>query len=61
MLYPQYDYKFEKTISTDTWHALQEEAKKNLVERDPHPNVKAHWESIVEGKIPFGYVISDER
>lgn len=61
MLYPQYNYKFEKTISTDTWHAIQEEAKKNLVERDPHPNVKAHWESIVEGKIPFGYVISDER
>lgn len=61
MLYPQYDHNFEKTISTDTWYALQEEAKKNLVETDyAHPNVKAHWESIVEGKIPFGYVISDD-
>ena len=61
MLYPQYGYKFEKTISTDTWHAIQEEAKKRLAETDyAHPNVKAHWESIIAGNIPFGYTISDE-
>lgn len=64
MLYPQYGYKFEKTISTDTWHAIQEEAKNRLAEKceyDVHPNVKAHWESIVAGNIPFGYTVSDER
>lgn len=62
MLYPQYAYKFGKTISTGTWLSIQEEAKARLAERGgAHPDVKAHWESIVAGRIPFGYVISDER
>ena len=28
MLYPQYEYKFEKTLSTDIFEALQKEASK---------------------------------
>lgn len=62
MLYPQYDHKFAKTISSQTWRSIQEEAKKRLAEDkgDAHPKVRAHWESIVKGKIPFGYVISDD-
>lgn len=63
MLYPQYEHKFEKTISKDTWEHLQEQAKLNL-EKHPnaHPNVIKHWEDIVIGKIPFGYkvAITDE-
>ncbi len=60
MLYPQYDYKFEKTISKDTFKALQEVAKKNLKEREgAHPAVISHWQSIVDGNVPFGYVIRD--
>lgn len=60
MLYPQYDYKFEKTISRDTFIALQEEAKKNLEESEyAHPDVIDHWKSIVDGEAPFGYVIED--
>ena len=60
MLYPQYDYKFEKTISKDTFKALQEVAKKNLEEREgTHPAVISHWQSIVDGNVPFGYVIRD--
>lgn len=34
MLYPQYRYKFEKTISQETWKNLQEAAKKLIDERD---------------------------
>lgn len=61
MLYPQYDYKFEKTISSDTWNAIRDEAKQRLVETEyAHPNVKAHWEKIIAGNIPFGYTVSDE-
>lgn len=63
MLYPQYDDKFEKTISSDTFKRLQEVAKKNLAEckeaKHVHPAVKAHWESIVAGVVPFGYTIKD--
>jgi len=59
MLYPQYRNHFEKTITEDTWKYLQDAAKKRLEETNgPHPNVKAHWEAIVEGKIPFGYSIN---
>lgn len=62
MLYPQYQYKFEKTINESTWVDLQKEAKKNLEECEEsgipaHPNVMAHWKSIVEGKVPFGYTV----
>lgn len=61
MLYPQHDYKFEKTINSSTWEALQKTAKKSLEERADHvhPQVKAHWESIVAGKVPFGYIVKD--
>ena len=58
MLYPQYDYRFEKTISKYTWSALQKAAEKNLKDREyAHPNVIEHWQSIVDGKVPFGYVV----
>lgn len=67
MLYPQYEDKFEKTISQDVWNALQKQAKQSLDEKtnnyypyDVHPEVKAHWESIVEGNVPFGYVVEED-
>lgn len=57
MLYPQYDYKF-KTISEDTWKWIQNEAEKSLKNKENvHPNVKKHWQSIVDGKVPFGYKV----
>ena len=59
MLYPQYGDRFEKIITDDTWNGLQEQAKKNLDEyengRSAHPEVVAHWKSIVDGTIPFDY------
>lgn len=63
MLYPQYDYKFEKTITPDTWKALQEQAKKELAEEKGytvHPNVISHWQSIVDGVVPYGFVVEDD-
>lgn len=66
MLYPQYEDKFEKTISKETFAALQDEAKAGLEEsqygkRFAHYAVVAHWKSIVDGKVPFGYSIRKER
>jgi hypothetical protein len=63
MLFPQYAYKFEKTISSDTWKLLQEEAKRNLEEdlTYVHPAVMNHWKSIVDGVVPFGYKIEEEK
>lgn len=57
MLYPQYDRKFAQSITPETWHWLQAEARKNLEERDPHVHrdVVTHWQSIVDGVVPFGY------
>lgn len=62
MLYPQYDHKYAKTIAPHVWEALQKEAKNLLADRgeDAHPAVRKHWESIVKGKIPFGYVVSND-
>lgn len=59
LLYPQYEHKFV-AISEDTWDAVRKEAKKRLSERGTvHPDVVAHWKSIVNGKIPFGLRIED--
>lgn len=61
MLYPQYEDKYEKTISKSTFEALQKAAKKNLETSGyAHPNVINHWESIVKGNVPFDYVVRDE-
>ena len=61
MLYPQYEYLYEKEISKNVFEALQKEAK-NVLENDNkylHPEVKKHMESIVNGIVPFGYSIKD--
>ena len=59
LLYPQYEHKFV-AISEDTWDAVRKEAQKRLTERGTaHPDVVAHWKSIVNGKIPFGLRIED--
>ena len=62
MLYPQYNYKFaEKTISSDTWSAIQKKAKEFLDEIDGYtsPKVIEHWKSIVDGVVPFGYTVKE--
>lgn len=61
MLYPQYDYKFQKTISPEVWERLQKTAKEYL--EDPQyasPSVIKHWQSIVDGQVPFGYVVKED-
>lgn len=63
MLYPQYFDHFEKVIRPDIWESLQKAAKERLEEHREypvHPNVQAHWESIVAGNVPFGYTVKDD-
>ena len=62
MLYPQYEGEFSKEIDKDTWKYLQDSARKNLVASvGVRPEVRAHWVSIVEGNIPFGYALAKEE
>ena len=75
MLYPQYRHKFDdRTISAETWKYLQEEAAKLLIENPskvigegkdsieiPAPGVRAHWKSIVDGVVPFGWSVTPEK
>lgn len=67
MLYPQYEYLFQKKISPKTWAALQNLAEENYKKATEDENfnvsskVLAHWKSIIDGKIPFGYVLWDEE
>ena len=62
MLYPQYEDDFARTITPSTWKWLQDEAKKNLGERPglSKGTVADHWQSIVDGKVPFGYKVGKE-
>ena len=63
MLFPQYSDHFKKTISKSVWEALQKEAKEQLKisGNTAHPVVVAHWKSIVNGEVPFGYRVKEER
>lgn len=63
MLFPQYADKFAKTITPDTWKWLQEEAQKNIDKgaENVHPNVLTHWQSIIDGVVPFGYVVEASK
>ena len=66
MLYPQYKDYFEgRTISQSTWETLQNEAKRRLNEIDSGEesaadSVIAHWKSILNGTVPFGYKIKND-
>jgi hypothetical protein len=62
MLYPQYADSFEKTISKDTFESLQRAAEKNLEKYNGEYTssfVISHWRSIVDGNVPFGYIVKD--
>jgi hypothetical protein len=68
MLYPQYEDRYNKTISKSTWEWLQKEAKKKLTDvaearlagrSEPSPTIIDHWQTILDGKIPFGYTVED--
>jgi len=60
MLYPQDSDKFDKVISSSIWDGLQLEALERLKRNpDAHPNVLNHWQSIVDGVVPFGHEVKD--
>ena len=63
MLYPQYNDRFSQVLSKDVWVNIQKQAKLLLDTREKdqvHENVRLHWEHIVSGKVPFGYVVEQE-
>jgi hypothetical protein len=65
MLYPQYHDKFQKTIPQSVWGKIQEQAQAEIdrvkIHGDTaHPEVLEHWESIVSGRVPFGYAIETD-
>lgn len=64
MLYPQYEKDFQKNIRLDAFKLLQEQAKKLLLEDKVRTGgasetVKKHWQSIIDGEVPFGYEINE--
>lgn len=67
LLYPQYEHRFDKIIKPERWESVQKEAKRrlqnNTIEKQgyiAHPDVVAHWQSIVDGKLPFGFKIKED-
>lgn len=59
MLYPQYRDNFT-SITKEAWRHLQDKAVENLSKEHLHPEVKAHMQSIADGKVPFGFSIRGE-
>lgn len=63
MLYPQYEYKFNSnTIDNNTFKLLQEKAQERMDESGLMTSrVRHHMQSIVDGKIPFGYELETKE
>lgn len=61
MLYPQYEYKFDKVIDKDTWESIQKKAKEEL-EKSGYADdkVRLHWRKIANGIVPFGYRVVEQ-
>ena len=60
MLYPQYEYDFQKTIPKEAWLWLQKESRKNLNDKlHCSLDVADHWKNIANGKVPFGYTVEE--
>ena len=59
MLYPQYDHKFAKVLDHGMWAYLQKAAAEKLAQHHGAPEVQAHWQSIVDGVVPFGYRVAE--
>lgn len=62
MLWPQYAYVFEKTISREVMDWLVAKAKEYLADASERmvPEVRQHMESIASGTPPFGYTVRPE-
>ncbi len=61
LLYPQYEDYFDKTISLDCWRALQKEARYNIETGNATDRVRAHWQSIIDGTVPFGFLVKENE
>ena len=60
LLFPQMEYKFENTITKNVWKSLQKEAAENLKDSEHAvPDVIKHWQSIIDGTIPFNFKIKE--
>lgn len=62
-LYPQYEEQFKPVLSKEVWEKLQATAKENLESKDVQASekVREHWQSIVNGVVPFGYSVEVEQ
>lgn len=63
MLYPWFDYKFDNVIPEERFKKLQEQAKLKMDSTDKdsvNEEVWNHWESIVNGQVPFGWRLEEK-
>lgn len=61
LLYPQYEDRFRfESITRKQFEKLQEMAKESLGDGDACDAVSNHWQSIVDGKVPFGLKIRED-
>jgi hypothetical protein len=59
LAYPQYASEFT-SISPETWEWVQKRAQEGLKDGRASEGVLAHWQSIVDGKVPFGLTVKAE-
>lgn len=59
MLSPSWERDWDRTIRPSIFKWLQEQAATRLELKDADERDRAHWQSIVDGAVPFGFKISD--
>ncbi len=59
LLYPQYEDKHEKTIDKVVWASIRDCAKELMKDADKGTQDYQHWQSILDGVVPFGYKVEE--
>lgn len=60
LLWPQYAdtaHYYDQRISQTQWVILQSKARVLYKEQEASDKIKAHWKSITEGVVPFGFKV----
>lgn len=62
LLYPQHEKHFTISLSKSSWEWVQQIAQDAWDESaNGAPSVRAHWDSIIRGEVPFGLTVKDDE
>lgn len=57
LAFPQYRHHYQ--LTKEQWQSLQDFARLKLIDPSASQGVVAHWQSIMDGTVPFGLTVKE--